>query len=717
MGSNDQIYLGAPFTNSDANPSGLRPGDVVLLDLTVNASVRRTTTANSTNVFGIIVVGGAPNSKVIVASFRGQRIRVNVSPSEVVAIGDRIVSSATPGLAKVDNVAADAAVFAVAIANKTGGSGSSVEVVFAAVGVGVEVTGTSVPTSRLLIAGAGQTGGGDLTADRTFNVIAHADGSIVVNPDSVQVGVISDAQHGNRGGGSLHAIATTSAAGFMSATDKLALDATNISFVVTNLTALAAINVTLFPNLGVRRYVTTLRAWFQLDKTISPTPDGITILAATGGGVWVRDAIADAYWSTFTFVSVDPVNGNDENAGFATSIGAADAVPLRTFGELNRRIPEAGFQEDIVCHVLDSIPDDQEDFMVLTRLRVQSYDTKFIIFGALTSAARPSLFTGTVSAYVTAVPSTNTQRRLTIAGAPGGLVGKLIQKADGTKSAFILKDLGGGSYRIKKPMTTNALTGAVGVGAEFVNGESVIIYDLPTAPIYPFPALVFTRDVEDTAGSHPSNLILSNFKLRSPDVGDRVELDVGGTSSRLLNCILVDPLIINGTNSNWSNVLFTSDTVGLGYLSGINYLTLTSCATLNTQLLLRNCALDLTTAFDVEGSSSQTAFATLHMQRGTCTITATATEIGIFNCTQGLVNSAEPSCNYITLGATSLYGTGNTVSPFYSIDVGGCRWAVRAANQFATTAAANPIVIKGLGYNFAALPISLMFSQVLIDTD
>jgi hypothetical protein len=84
---------------------------------------------------------------------------------------------------------------------------------------------TGVPTSRNLTAGSGLTGGGDLSADRTFNVAANADGSITVNADDVQVGVLaSDTQHGTRGGGTQHAAVTTSVAGFMSATDKTKLD-------------------------------------------------------------------------------------------------------------------------------------------------------------------------------------------------------------------------------------------------------------------------------------------------------------------------------------------------------------------------------------------------------------------------------------------------------------------------------------------------------------
>jgi hypothetical protein len=84
---------------------------------------------------------------------------------------------------------------------------------------------SAVPTTRTVTAGTGLTGGGSLSSDVTLNVTAHADGSIVVAADSIQVGVLaSDSQHGNRGGGGLHASATTSVAGFMSAADKTKLD-------------------------------------------------------------------------------------------------------------------------------------------------------------------------------------------------------------------------------------------------------------------------------------------------------------------------------------------------------------------------------------------------------------------------------------------------------------------------------------------------------------
>lgn len=63
--------------------------------------------------------------------------------------------------------------------------------------------GGGVPSSRILTAGDGLTGGGDLTVDRTFDVALTADG-----------------QHGSRGGSALHMAATIAMNGFMSSADK-----------------------------------------------------------------------------------------------------------------------------------------------------------------------------------------------------------------------------------------------------------------------------------------------------------------------------------------------------------------------------------------------------------------------------------------------------------------------------------------------------------------
>ena len=89
-------------------------------------------------------------------------------------------------------------------------------------------TAGTVPDARIITAGAGLTGGGDLTADRTIDVVANGDGSINVNANDIQVGVLAtNAQHGDRGGGSLHANAVAGApgtAGFITGVDQQKLD-------------------------------------------------------------------------------------------------------------------------------------------------------------------------------------------------------------------------------------------------------------------------------------------------------------------------------------------------------------------------------------------------------------------------------------------------------------------------------------------------------------
>ena len=71
-------------------------------------------------------------------------------------------------------------------------------------------------TATLITAGAGLVGGGDLSTDRTLDVAANPDGSIVAGANDIRVGILAtDAQHGNRGGGALHPDATPVSSGFM----------------------------------------------------------------------------------------------------------------------------------------------------------------------------------------------------------------------------------------------------------------------------------------------------------------------------------------------------------------------------------------------------------------------------------------------------------------------------------------------------------------------
>lgn len=93
-----------------------------------------------------------------------------------------------------------------------------------------------VPGARQVIAGNGLQGGGNLTLDRSFSV-KPANTTIVVNAGGVGVGVIGDTNHGSLSGGALHALASGSVAGFMSAADKTKLSAMPASLVSPGLVA------------------------------------------------------------------------------------------------------------------------------------------------------------------------------------------------------------------------------------------------------------------------------------------------------------------------------------------------------------------------------------------------------------------------------------------------------------------------------------------------
>lgn len=98
---------------------------------------------------------------------------------------------------------------------------------------------------------------------------------------------------------------------------------------VLNLTALAAIPATK-PSLY---WVWSLLCYWKRNPTSTLAPDGITVIAAIGGGNWERmvDTTARDWldkWQWF----IDPVTGNDEN------LGDQPVRPVRTLEEISRRL-------------------------------------------------------------------------------------------------------------------------------------------------------------------------------------------------------------------------------------------------------------------------------------------------------------------------------------------------------------------------------------------
>jgi hypothetical protein len=163
-------------------------------------------------------------------------------------------------------------------------------------------------------AGAGLTKTGS-----TLDVVANADGSIVVNADDIQVGVLAtDAQHGNRGGGGIHALVTTSVAGFMSAADKTKLDGLPTSAPPTTRTLTAGAGLTGGGDLSADRTFDVVAA----DATITVNANSIQV-----------GTIANANIRTAAALSVIGRSGN--TSGTVADIAApGDNTVLRVSGSV-----------------------------------------------------------------------------------------------------------------------------------------------------------------------------------------------------------------------------------------------------------------------------------------------------------------------------------------------------------------------------------------------
>jgi hypothetical protein len=185
-----------------------------------------------------------------------------------------------------------------------------------------------------VIAGAGLTKTGS-----TLDVVANADGSIVVHADDVQIGVLAtDAQHGNRGGGGIHSLVVAAgAAGFMSGTDKTKLD--SVASSAAALTAVAPVNVTkAAAAVGVA--TDAARSDHKHDVTTAVTVAGsVAVGSVAAEGTSTSLARADHVHPVSSGV---PVNvGNANSAGVATTFAASDHVHNIPFSAVNTALAAA----------------------------------------------------------------------------------------------------------------------------------------------------------------------------------------------------------------------------------------------------------------------------------------------------------------------------------------------------------------------------------------
>lgn len=207
------------------------------------------------------------------------------------------------------------------------------------------------------------------------------------------------------------------------------------------LAALAAVDTASVSN-GASKRVLSLRADFVLDKISEVAPDGTTVVAATGGGRWIRQAptTPDKLWLDQTTWFIDPAAGSDE------ATGLVDA-PVKTWAEIRRRVGDIWE----VTHNVDVTwlgPNDATDLFVLDALMVGSGSLKV-------HGVKVTSYAGTVTSYVPHPPGGNVANILN-----GGIgfvpvANSLIEFIDGDAAGaacWVAKDLTGGLARTSSVM-------------------------------------------------------------------------------------------------------------------------------------------------------------------------------------------------------------------------------------------------------------------------
>jgi len=141
---------------------------------------------------------------------------------------------------------------------------------------------------------------------------------------------------------------------------------------------------------GAIVYVQSVKAYFQLDKSSTDTPDDVTIVAAAlGSGNWYRlgwNSTGPNPWLSQATWYIDAVNGDDEDDG------STAATALASHAEFERRLGQDFLlQIQMTVNILSDLNE-----TIHLRGRVEGVNTVFLRY---VGAVKSVLYSGTVNAY------------------------------------------------------------------------------------------------------------------------------------------------------------------------------------------------------------------------------------------------------------------------------------------------------------------------------
>jgi len=247
---------------------------------------------------------------------------------------------------------------------------------------------------------------------------------------------------------------------------------------VANLTALGAVTLGAGAgnvHNGTVIWVRSIRRPFRLDTASTATADGMNVVTANGGtGRWHAQLGLDAYWASRTTWWIDPASllASDENDG------ASALTPLKTWGELARRLIGAELFSTIVINIVSTLPSSDVVFFPFKMHYNPSAQQYIVVRGTKTTA-----FSGTISGYAARNPAGNTGTQITSSWTVASLIGKRVESTSGSlRTAWIEADLGSGTARVSVPFSTDFTRndGLAGTAGEFANGQAINVYSIPS---------------------------------------------------------------------------------------------------------------------------------------------------------------------------------------------------------------------------------------------
>jgi len=256
------------------------------------------------------------------------------------------------------------------------------------------------------------------------------------------------------------------------------------------LSALASANFTS----GALAYVITVGDAFRLQQS-ALTVDNINVVAAAGkaGYQWVRLLQPSPSNALVVRWSVDPVNGNDENAGTGASDAASDLVALKTLQEVKRRLWGLETKQAVTVRLLNSMV--ASDVGTWNTKFADSALGQFIIQGQLGPVTGPgptvidnTIHSGTLTSAPTVpadVPTADdyeiVDTGLPVSWTASGMLaaGVLFKRTNGAaRYWYPLKDLTAKTLRTTAPMAAVTQLTTWGGGA-MANGDAYTAYALP----------------------------------------------------------------------------------------------------------------------------------------------------------------------------------------------------------------------------------------------